>query len=114
MDKSSSSTQFDFVNFLLKTLVLSAVIVGAVLFLTPDFSILKKLETDQNKLIALSLIQNPRVLWKLSEIDENKGKLANAIRNMELAIGLLEMHGSNIEVRRVYEARLYELRNKNK
>ncbi len=90
MEKNKSS-QFDLVNFLLKTLIIFTAILGSILFLMPDFSSLRKLETDQNKLIVLSLIQNPRVLWKLSEANENKGKIDNAIRDMELAIGLLEI-----------------------
>lgn len=112
MEKNNSSTHFDFVNFLLKTLVITAAIVSVIVFITPDFSGLQKLETEQNKLIALSLIQNPRVLWKLSEADEIKGKIENAIRDMELAIGLLEMHGSSTEVRNKYDARLSELSKK--
>lgn len=92
-------------KFLLKTVI----VVVAILILTPDFSRLKALETEKNKLIAISFVQNPRVLWLLSEKEEQEQKVGVAIRYMEAAIGLLEMHGANQVVVRMYQERLDSL-----
>ena len=89
-----------------------------VLFLTvlnsilPDFSKLKRLETPKAKLFLLSFVQNPRVLLKISEIEEAEGKLDNAIRETELALGLLEMHGAAGHTTNLYLNRIKTLRAK--
>ena len=67
------------------------------------------LKEEKTKLYALSFIQNPAVLYKVSEIEEHNGKLGNAIRAMELAIGLLEMHGAEKHVIKRYQDRLEKL-----
>jgi hypothetical protein len=99
-------------SFFIKTTFLLLAFVLSVLILAPDFDNLRKLETEQNKLLALSFIQNPRVFWKLSENHESKGKIDNAIRDIELAIGLLEMHGANNEIKKIYTDRLIYLQGK--
>jgi len=43
----------------------------------------------------MSFIQNPAVLYRASEFDEKAGKLNDAVLEMEMAIGLLEMHNAN-------------------
>ena len=48
----------------------------------------------------------------MSETDESKGNLPNAIRDMEVAIGLLEMHGASLDVLEIYQNRLQALENK--
>ena len=102
----------DIGKFFVKSLIVVAMIFGGIYFLIPDARVFKGLETDQNKYIALTLIQNPRILWKMSETDESKGNLPNAIRDMEVAIGLLEMHGARLEVLQIYQNRLQALENK--
>ena len=102
----------DIGKFFVKSLIVVAMIFGGIYFLIPDAKVFKGLETDQNKYIALTLIQNPRILWKMSETDESKGNLPNAIRDMEVAIGLLEMHGARLEVLQTYQNRLQTLENK--
>ncbi len=92
-------------KFLLKTVI----VVVAILVIVPDFSQLKALETEKNKLIAIGFVQNPRVLWKMSEMEESEQKFNRAIRDMEIAMGLLEMHGANPAVVRVYQERLDSL-----
>ena len=67
------------------------------------------LKDDKTKLYALSFIQNPAALYKVSEIEERNGKLSNAIRDMELAIGLLEMNGADKQVIKRYNDRLDKL-----
>lgn len=113
-DKSSDNLflRTDIGKFFVKSLIVVAMIFGGLYFLIPDSKVFKGLETDQNKYIALTLIQNPRILWKMSETDESKGNLQNAIRDMEVAIGLLEMHGARLEVLQIYQNRLQALENK--
>jgi hypothetical protein len=113
-DKSSDNLflKTDIGKFFVKSLIAVAMIFGGIYFLIPDAKVFKGLETDQNKYIALTLIQNPRILWKMSETDESKGNLQNAIRDMEVAIGLLEMHGARLEVLQTYQNRLQALENK--
>ncbi len=113
-DKSSDNLflKTDIGKFFVKSLIVVAMIFGGIYFLIPDAKVFKGLETDQNKYIVLTLIQNPRILWKMSETDESKGNLQNAIRDMEVAIGLLEMHGARLEVLQTYQNRLQTLENK--
>ena len=113
-DKSSDNLflKTDIGKFFVKSLIVVAMIFGGIYFLIPDARVFKGLETDQNKYIALTLIQNPRILWKMSETDESKGNLPNAIRDMEVVIGLLEMHGARLEVLQIYQNRLQALENK--
>ena len=113
-DKSSDNLflKTDIGKFFVKSLIVVAMIFGGIYLLIPDARVFKGLETDQNKYIALTLIQNPRILWKMSETDESKGNLPNAIRDMEVAIGLLEMHGARLEVLQIYQNRLQALENK--
>jgi hypothetical protein len=113
-DKSSDNLflKTDIGKFFVKSLIVVAMIFGGMYFLMPDARVFKGLETDQNKYIALTLIQNPRILWEMSETDESKGNLPNAIRDMEVAIGLLEMHGARLEVLQTYQNRLQALENK--
>jgi len=113
-DKSSDNLflKTDIGKFFVKSLIVVAMIFGGMYFLIPDARVFKGLETDQNKYITLTLIQNPRILWKMSETDESKGNLPNAIRDMEVAIGLLEMHGARLEVLQTYQNRLQALENK--
>lgn len=113
-DKSSDNLflKTDIGKFFVKSLIVVAMIFGGIYFLIPDARVFKGLETDQNKYIALTLIQNPRILWKMSETDESKGNLPNAIRDMVVAIGLLEMHGARLEILQIYQNRLQALENK--
>ena len=80
--------------------------------LLPDFSELKKLESPKTKLLLLSFVQNPQALFKISEIEEDEGKTDNAIREMELAVGLLEMHGASKQVIQKYADRIKYLKSK--
>ena len=80
-------------NFIIKTAVVSIAIVLSLGALLPDMPIIP--ETDRNKLILLSFIQNPNVLWKLSSLEAARGNKDNAINYLEAAIGLMEMHGGS-------------------
>lgn len=110
--------------FAIKTGIVLIGIFILVNFLLPDFGTfeyklehklgkfqdkLKRLETPKSKLILLSFVQNPQALLKVSEIEESEGKIDNAIREMELAIGLLEMHGADKQVMQKYTDRVKKL-----
>jgi hypothetical protein len=83
-------------------------ILGSAIF--PDLSQLQRFETPMNKLYLLSFVQNPRALLKISEIEEADGKTENSIREVELAIGLLEMHGADKQTIQHYNDRLNMLK----
>jgi|CXWL01.1.fsa_nt_gi hypothetical protein len=67
---------------------------------------------EKNRVLLLSFIQNPAALDKLSMLDEKDGNFENAIAELELAIGLLEMHGADQKVIGRYETKLKELNSK--
>lgn len=68
------------------------------------------LKNERTKLYALSFVQNPAALYKTSEIAEREGRLDSAMRDMELAIGLLEMHGADKQAIKRYNDRLDKLK----
>lgn len=70
----------------------------------------KNFQDERAKLYTLSFIQNPAALYKISEIEERNGKVDNAMRDLELAIGLLEMHGAEKQVVKRYADRLEALK----
>ncbi len=74
--------------------------------LLPDFSSLRKLDTPINRIAAQSFIQNPEALWLMADEHEKKDKLDAAIRDIRLAIGLLELHSSSKDVLTRYKSRL--------
>jgi len=65
---------------------------------------------ERTKLYILSFVQNPMALYKTSEIAERENKFDSAVRDMELAIGLLEMHNADKQVIRRYSDRLEKLK----
>jgi len=97
-------------NFIIKTVVVVAAITISLSLLTPEMP--KVPETERNKLILLGFVQNPYVLWRLSAIEEEKGKLKNSITYIEAAIGLMEMNGASEKGIRKYKERLEELNSK--
>ena len=97
------------VGFAIKSLILSLAIVFCFNALVPDIP--KIPETERNKLILLSFIQNPYVLWKLSEFEETKGNIENASKFIEAAIALMEMHGATDKSLNKYQEKLKKLKN---
>lgn len=53
---------------------------------------------------------NPQVHWNISVIEEKKGNLNAAVMEIELAIGLLEMHQASKDVVQRYKTRLETLK----
>lgn len=119
-----SMTKFGGVKiFAMKTGIILIGVFILASFLLPDFSgfeyqlnrfqnNLRRLNTPISKLALLSFVQNPRALLKASEIEESEGKFDDAIRETELAIGLLEMHGANKQVIQKYSDRVNMLTSK--
>ena len=76
-------------------------------------SVQNEVRKDQNKLRLTGLFTtNPAVHMKVSYLREEAGDIKGAMMEIELAIGLLELHSAERAVRSRYEARLEELRRK--
>jgi hypothetical protein len=110
VDEPSIDLPLEIKNFLAKAVIVSIAVVVSLSFLIPDLP--KIPETEQNKLLLLSFVQNPYVLWRLSELEESKGKNENASKYMEAAIGLMEMHGATEKSLEKYRDRLIRLKSK--
>lgn len=67
---------------------------------------------NKYRIMLMSFISNPVALYKLSVLDEQEGNLEDAIVEVELAIGLLEMHGAKQQVIDRYAEQLRELSSK--
>jgi hypothetical protein len=102
-----------FVNlkyFIFKSLIVSCALFFTVSALLPEVP--KIPETERNKLILLSFIQNPNILMKLAIIEEGRGKRQNAIIYLEAAVGLLEMNGASEKTINKYQYQIDSLKNK--
>ena len=97
-------------NFILKTLIVTIAIIITISSLVPEIP--KIPETERNKLILLSFVQNPYVLWRLSEIEEEKGNIKNASTYIMAAIGLMEMNGASDKSLNKYYERLVKINSK--
>lgn len=110
VDRNGHDRGSDIKRFAIKAGIVTVLLLTATHLLLPDFDRLKRLNTPKTKLLLLSFVQNPRALLKISEIEEYEGKLDNAIREVELAVGLLEMHGASKETIDSYQSRITELK----
>ncbi len=73
----------------------------------------KQFRNEQARIQLTGLLTtNPYVFWRVSEIMEQKGDIERAIEQMQLAIGLFELHPSDKEAKQRYAARLKELQKK--
>ena len=97
-------------NFIFKTVVVVTAITLTLSILAPEMP--KVPETERNKLILLGFVQNPYVLWRLSAIEEEKGRTKKSIIYIEAAIGLMEMNGSSDKALKKYKQKLEELNSK--
>jgi hypothetical protein len=109
------------VPFALRATIVAIVIAGTISALlpeVPDFrprieSIKRALREESVRVRLTGLLtNNPAVHWRMSQIEEGKGNLATAIIEIELAIGLLELHSANKSVVDRYSNRLKELQAK--
>jgi hypothetical protein len=108
-DERSNRTN-ELPKFIIKTVVIAAAMFLTVKAIIPDIP--KIPATERNKLLVLSFIQNPYVLWRLSILEEEKGNLKNANMYIEAAIGLLEMNGASDISMQKYRDRLKKLNTK--
>jgi hypothetical protein len=97
-------------NFIIKTVIISISIIITINYVIPEIP--KVPETERNKLILLSFVQNPYVLWRLSEIEQEKGNIKKATSYLEAAIGLMEMNGASDQSLKKYRDRLEKINSK--
>jgi len=113
-DHNKTDNSFDFLTgvpiFILKTVIVTIAITISISNLLPELPRIS--ETERNKLILVSLVQNPYVLWKLSIIEEGKGNNIKASTYIEAAIGLMEMNGASDKSLRKYQERLEKINSK--
>ena len=65
-----------------------------------------------NQAMLLSFIQNPEALSIASDRDLFREKFDDAQLKLEIALGLLEMHGASQELINQYESRIYNIKKK--
>lgn len=99
-------------SFVTKVVVVALAIGGLVSYLTPNTDGLARFDTAINRIFVLSFVQNPEGLFMASEIWESEKRYDFAIREMRLAIGLLEMHNADPTVIKRYKERLNMLNEK--
>jgi hypothetical protein len=114
MQSNSTSLVSQLVLFSIKAALTFLLFIVAAVVLMPDFSALsysikKAAKDEKTRVTLMSFIQNPAALYRASEIDEKAGKFNDAVMEMQLAIGLLEMHNANQLVIKRYTSRLDHL-----
>jgi hypothetical protein len=107
-----SETEKNGTSFVTKVIVVTIAIGALISYLTPNTDTLKRFDTPVNQLFLLSFVQNPGGLYLVSEIWESEKRYDFAIREMRLAIGLLEMHNADANVIKRYKDRLADLSEK--
>lgn len=100
-------------SFVTKVVVVALAVGGIISYLTPNTDGLARFDTAINRIFVLSFVQNPEGLYMASEIWESEKRYDFAIREMRLAIGLLEMHNADQAVIKRYKNRLSMLSEKN-
>ena len=99
-------------SFVTKVIVIAVAVGGLISFLTPNTDKLSRFDTPVNRLVALSFVQNPEAFYMISELRESENRIDLAIREMRLAMGLLEMHNADAVVLKRYRDRLDKLNEK--
>ncbi len=102
----SENTQKSGTSFVTKVIVVAVAIGALISYLTPNTDGLARFDTPINRIFILSFVQNPEGLYMASEIWESEKRYDFAIREMRLAIGLLEMHNADAAVIKRYKDRL--------
>jgi hypothetical protein len=99
-------------SFVTKVVVVVVAIGALISFLMPNTDGLARFDTEINRIFVLSFVQNPEGLYMASEIWESEKRYDFAVREMRLAIGLLEMHNADVTVVKRYRDRLTMLSSK--
>jgi hypothetical protein len=74
----------------------------------------RKVTRDERTQVRLRglLTHNPAVHFRAAALEEERGDLKDAIEEIELALGLLELHSADRAIQEKYQARLQELKRK--
>ncbi len=117
MQVNSGSSVSQLILFSIKAGIAFIFFVVAIVIVVPDFPamtiwIRKAAKDEKTRVALMSFIQNPAALYRASEIDEKNAKLDDAVMEMQMAIGLLEMHNANQLVIKRYTTRLDSLNSK--
>jgi len=78
----------------------------------PFIKAIKSSVNEKNRVTILGFVQNPVALEKASTFSEKANLIDRAILEMELAIGLLELHSASPALLAKYTARLKQLQSK--
>lgn len=116
MEITKQNNYFNLIPFIIKAAVILMIAIALSNLIIPDFSeikyqIKKATKDEKTRILLTSFIQNPAALYLAAEIDEKNNRVASAIMEMELAIGLLQIHNANPTLIEKYEKRLAEMRN---
>ena len=98
--------------FTIKSIILTTLIFFTFSSIFVGFSNVKIGSPEKNKLFLIGLIQSPHVLWRLSEIEENKDEIKKSLFYIETAIGIMEMHGASEKALNKYFERIKYLKSK--
>ena len=104
--------QTPLILYITKALIATICVIIVIKAITPKLPDLRIPETERNKLILISFIQNPYVLSRLAKLEELKGNKNGAARYLEAAIALVEMNGAPDRVILKYQKELELLRKK--
>ena len=105
-------------GFTVRAIVVAVVLVGGLAALMPDLravadGIKREVRQEHTRLRLMGLLTtNPQVHMRVSYIKENSGDIRGAIDEIDLAIGLLELHSSDKAAKDRYRKRLEDLRAK--
>ena len=111
--ENSDESYYTFTFYIIKNLILFSLklFILCLLFIFLISPNIPKIpESKRNKLIAISFIHNPYILLKLSELEEDKGHLDNAIQYSEAALALMEMNNADEKYINKYKFRLVQLK----
>lgn len=104
--------------FTVRAVIVVIVVVGSLSAVLPDLrsiadSIKREVRQEHTRLRLTGLLTtNPQVHMRVSYIKESSGDIRGAIDEIDLAIGLLELHSTDKAAKDRYRMRLEELRKK--
>lgn len=114
MENQKPSPYSSLISFSIKALIVMVITTTILNLIVPDFRevahrLKKAAKDEKTRILLTSFIQNPAALYQAAEIDEKNGRVKDAISQMELAIGLLQMHNADPKFIGRYEDRLAEM-----
>ena len=110
----------EIIGFSVKAVILVFLISLGLKWVTPGFrdaigertsKLARELARDETRIILTGFfVSNPAVHWKISEFREKQFDYKRAQEEMELALGLFDLHRGDPEARQRYTRRLEELK----